>query len=186
MSGIFSEDIVTDSFISALGEVANYKPNIITEQIHIAGYGMVSHETAKKQAEASHAEAKKYADEGNHDGAAYHHMRAAMFHKAIAEYEATKAHYSKPAIKEGIENTRRPTNNNPPPYGTIAWNRAYGKYTAAGQLRKKPNPNKPPSTGQGSVPVKENVDPADDRMKDKFKRALRRDKNKQDKPRDKE
>lgn len=31
-----------------------------------------------------------------------------------------------------------------PPKGTIAWDRKYGKYTAKGLLRKKPNPNTPP------------------------------------------
>jgi len=31
-----------------------------------------------------------------------------------------------------------------PPAGTYAYERKYGKYTAKGELRKKPNPNKPP------------------------------------------
>lgn len=31
-----------------------------------------------------------------------------------------------------------------PPKGSYAWERKYGKYTAKGTLRKKPNPNKPP------------------------------------------
>jgi hypothetical protein len=31
-----------------------------------------------------------------------------------------------------------------PPKGTYAYERKYGKFTAKGDLRKKPNPNKPP------------------------------------------
>jgi len=38
-----------------------------------------------------------------------------------------------------------------PPKGTYAWNRLYGKYTAKGELRKRPNPNKPPLKEDGGA-----------------------------------
>ena len=41
-----------------------------------------------------------------------------------------------------------------PPPGTYAYERKYGKYTAKGTLRKRPNPNKPPV----AEPVKEELD----------------------------
>ena len=45
---------------------------------------------------------------------------------------------------EGFETPKRNVPSGTPPEGTIAWNRLYGKYTMKGELRKKPNPNKPP------------------------------------------
>ena len=39
--------------------------------------------------------------------------------------------------------------------GTIAWDRKYGKYTAKGLLRKKPNPNTPPKNESEEIEVNE-------------------------------
>lgn len=44
---------------------------------------------------------------------------------------------------EGIVTPKNKYSGEPPP-GTYAYERKYGKYTAKGELRKKPNPNKPP------------------------------------------
>lgn len=44
---------------------------------------------------------------------------------------------------EGIVTPRRKAVGEPEP-GSYAYERKYGKYTAKGELRKKPNPNKPP------------------------------------------
>ena len=46
---------------------------------------------------------------------------------------------------EGIV-TPRKTMHGEPPKGTYAWERKYGKYTAKGTPRKKPNPNTPPKS----------------------------------------
>ena len=46
-------------------------------------------------------------------------------------------------INETFDSTRKMVHGEPPK-GTIAYDRKYGKYTAKGYLRKRPNPNKPP------------------------------------------
>lgn len=45
-----------------------------------------------------------------------------------------------------------------PPKGTIAYERKYGKYTAKGTLRKRPNPNKPPVQEEAEVVAEAPVD----------------------------
>lgn len=57
---------------------------------------------------------------------------------------------------EGIV-TPKKTHFGEPPKGTYAYERKYGAYTAKGELRKKPNPNKPP--------VKEDVELEEDWQK---------------------
>ena len=45
-----------------------------------------------------------------------------------------------------------------PPKGTFAYERKYGKYTAKGTLRKRPNPNKPPVQEEAEVVAEAPVD----------------------------
>jgi hypothetical protein len=66
----------------AIDKVATFVP-VISEDVHVPGYGMVSMDRAKKEADLAHTVAKEHADKGNHSGAAYQHERAAMFHRAI-------------------------------------------------------------------------------------------------------
>jgi len=85
-------------------------------------------------------------------------------------FMAKHAHFMKQydhlnSIKEGVERieegesivTPRKTLHGEPPKGTYAYERKYGAYTAKGELRKKPNPNKPP--------VKEDVELDEDWQK---------------------
>jgi hypothetical protein len=94
---IFSRDQKpTASFVDALKQVASSGIQTQTEQmvkeenIHVAGYGIVSHDRAVHEAHASMADAAKHSAAGNHGGAAYHHERAAMFHKAIHAHMSAK------------------------------------------------------------------------------------------------
>jgi hypothetical protein len=66
----------------AIEKVASYVP-VISEDVHVPGYGMVSLDRAKKEADLAHSVAHEHTIKGNHIHAAYQHERAAMFHRAI-------------------------------------------------------------------------------------------------------
>jgi hypothetical protein len=66
----------------AIERVASYVP-VISEDVHVPGYGMVSLDRAKKEADLAHSVAQEHNMKGNHIHAAYQHERAAMFHRAI-------------------------------------------------------------------------------------------------------
>ena len=65
---------------------------------------------------------------------------------------------------EGIV-TPKQHNYGEPPKGTYAYERKYGKYTAKGDLRKRPNPNKPP--------MGEEVEQVVEKLSDEAKTAIR-------------
>jgi hypothetical protein len=78
--------------------------------------------------------------------------------------KATKKQFANDMKKEDVQLdegesivTPRKTLHGEPPKGTYAYERKYGAYTAKGELRKKPNPNKPP--------VKEDVELEEDWQK---------------------
>jgi len=83
------EDL-SEGFVEAVSKVQSFKP-VISEDVHVPGYGMVSMERAKKEADLAHTVANEHAGKGNHLHAAYQHERAAMFHRAIHSHlEANK------------------------------------------------------------------------------------------------
>jgi hypothetical protein len=78
--------------------------------------------------------------------------------------KATKKQFANDMKKEDVQIdegegvvTPKKTLHGEPPKGTYAYERKYGAYTAKGELRKKPNPNKPP--------VKEDVELEEDWQK---------------------
>jgi hypothetical protein len=75
-------EVVSKEFIQAINEVASYVP-VLSEDVHVPGYGMVSLDRAKKEADLAHSVAHEHTIKGNHIHAAYQHERAAMFHRAI-------------------------------------------------------------------------------------------------------
>jgi len=81
---------ITPEFLETVKKAANYVP-VISEDVHVPGYGMVSLERAHKEADLAHTVASEHATKGNHMHAAYQHERAAMFHRAIHSHmEANK------------------------------------------------------------------------------------------------
>lgn len=73
---------ISEDFKHAVTKVATYVP-VINEDVHVPGYGMVSMDRAKKEADLAHTVAHEHMEKGNHLHAAYQHERAAMFHRAI-------------------------------------------------------------------------------------------------------
>lgn len=86
---------------------------------------------------------------------------AADYMETVAGYMASKNEKVNEEVEQiaegGIETPRRKFVGEPEP-GSYAYERKYGKYTAKGTLRKRPNPNKPP--------VKEPV--AEDKFQDPY------------------
>lgn len=94
MSIFTADTTVTDDFAAAVRQVAEstapttkVEVALTEEQIHVPGYGVVSKENAVGEATKSARAAEQYHNAGNHGGAAYHHERAAMFHRAIAAHQ---------------------------------------------------------------------------------------------------
>lgn len=96
---IFNDDKLTisKSFAEAIVKTAGSgieanteKVSAITEEmVMIPGYGMMSRDRAVIEAQTSHRNAEAHMKMGNHQGASYHHKRAAMFHDALANAEGT-------------------------------------------------------------------------------------------------
>ena len=122
---IFTNDNfkATDSLIKASKSVfeseidvnSNLDQPITEEHILVPGYGVVHRDRARKEAMESMSLASKFASESNHQAAAYHHERAAMFHKALSNPATSinkiaagipKIHTSSPPkISEELETT---------------------------------------------------------------------------------
>jgi hypothetical protein len=95
---------------------------------------------------------------------------AADYMETVAGYMASKNEKVNEEIEQIEEGetivTPKKTAFGEPPKGTYAYERKYGAYTAKGELRKKPNPNKPPvkedieqiEEGDYSVTVKHTKD----------------------------
>ena len=60
-----------------------------------------------------------------------------------------------------------------PPKGTYAWERKYGKYTAKGTLRKKPNPNVPPADIKEATSAAVRLQKALERARNEHDRSTR-------------
>lgn len=111
---IFTKDTVkvSDSLREAVKQVAeagietDVKDPLLedADDIHVPGYGVLSKERAKREAEVSRDLAGTFAARGNHSHAAYHYERAAMLHKALHNHaSAVTKEDVQPAVTEDVK-----------------------------------------------------------------------------------
>jgi hypothetical protein len=94
---IFTKDNkVSEAMLKAIEDVSKQNVTEDVDMVHVPGYGVVTHDRAKKEAQSSSDIAKSHADSGNHSQAAYQYERAAMFHKAL------HAHVPQNTVKEQV------------------------------------------------------------------------------------
>jgi hypothetical protein len=76
----------SDSFIKALEQVQEYKEPVVSEEVHVHGYGVVSHENAKKGLQHHLDQVKAHSEVGNHQMAVNHAEYAMHYARGIANY----------------------------------------------------------------------------------------------------
>ena len=96
--------------IKQVSEKSSIQENeVVSQNVHIPGYGVVTHDRAKKEAHSSSELASHHAAAGNHAAAAYQYERAAMFHKALHAHNAPIP----PKMNENVDPDRDFKTRNP-------------------------------------------------------------------------
>lgn len=147
---------VSDSFMDALKQVKEYVEPI-NEVVHVHGVGAMGPQEAKKLAGEHLKKALEHHQNGTHNAAAYHTAKAHELHQALAAHHASQEahaeHTQIPAKSVSIEMTPKTM----PKISPAAAKALMSRMTVEGE------------------------EPHEGHMKNKFKRALRRQQKNKDK-----